>query len=171
MIMKIYNRVIQCGIVLLVLAGCQNKSKVDFSKALDMNISLQEKTFQNNSSNILTISLENNSKHLLVVPEAKLMLEFTSYSGSIKKTYNLELSGNSLDISPLPNERLGIKGNGEITRNVDLKNVLAGSSDLSSILPADDYAVNLVLKLNSGSSNPKSEKLIRSNYLYVQVEG
>jgi hypothetical protein len=169
--MKNLNCFIQCSTVVLFLVGCQSKSAVDYSQALDMNISLQQKILQNSSSNILTISLENTSAHMLFVPEASLMLEFTSYSGSVKKTFNLDLSGDEASQAQLRYERLGIKGKGEITRNIDLKKVIANSTDEDIVLPADDYAVNLVLKLKPGSGSQKNEELIRSNYLYLQVEG
>jgi hypothetical protein len=162
---------IPCGIVLFFFSGCQKESKNNYGQALDMGISLQQKVLQKNSTNLLTISLENTSKHKLVVPESSFLLEFTSYSGSIKKTYYLDLSGDTPTISQSPQARLEIKGKGEVTHNINLNSILTGLNNNDLALPADDYAVNLILNIEPGDQHDRNDKIIRSNYLYVQVQG
>jgi hypothetical protein len=168
--MKTSNILIPCGLALLMLSGCQKTSKIDYGKALDMGISLQGKVLQKNSPNILTISLENTSKHKLFVPESSFLLEFTSYSGSIKKTYYLDLSNEKPSITQTPQTRFEIKGKSEITRNIDLKSIVTDSpKDSESGLPVDDYAINLIMNLKPGTHNSKKDE-IRSNYIYIQVK-
>jgi hypothetical protein len=161
---------IQCGIALLMLAGCQKESKIDKERVLDMEISLQEKVLQKSSSNFLTVSLKNTSSDMVTVPESSFLLEFTSYSGSIRKTYYLDISGEALTATKVPQTSFVIKN--EMVRSFDLKNIVTASfTDSELSLPADEYTVNLIMKTKADSRNSKNNKEIRSNYLDIQVKG
>jgi hypothetical protein len=172
MIIKMKTNLIQLGIVLIFISGCKKDSKIDFERVIDMDITLQEKVFHEDSPNILTIQVSNTSDKKIVVPEGSFVLEFTSYSGSIRKTYFLDLSGDSPVLSEASPAPIEIQGNTGLTKSIDLRKLLTEvASVYGSELPVDDYTLNLLLDIKNDSPDSKNTQVIRSNYVDLQVEG
>jgi hypothetical protein len=160
----------QVSLLLLLMVGCQKESKLGYGQVLDVNISLQEDELYKNASNMLTVSLKNRSEDMVSLSQSSFILEFTSYSGSVRKSYPLDISSETIAASEVKTSSILIKN--EFVRSFDLKKIVDDSQNESKFsLPADDYTVNLIMSIKPGSRSAKNEKVIRSNYLDVQVKG
>lgn len=158
--------------MLLTIGGCQKDPKIDIVQALDMNISIEGDVLQESTPNFLTLTVENTSEDKVILSESSFMLEFTSYSGSIKKTFYIDPSEDVFSTQVLPQARLEIKGNSVLSRKIDLGKIMVCSPVGNEItLPIDDYTVNLIINVNPDPKMTKNNQIIRSNYADIQVRG
>jgi hypothetical protein len=161
---------IYLGTALILISSCKNESTIELDRVLDMDIALQERVLQEGSENLLTIMVANTSDKKIRIPEGTFILEFTSYSGSIKKSYTLDFTGKSAPEKF--GQALEIKGKEGFTQSINLQSILDQAlTESESMLPVDEYTVNLILDVNSNSRNSKQSEKVRSNYLDLQVKG
>ena len=156
--------------IALVLPGCQQEQETDLNNTLDLKISVNANKIMINADNYLDLSVENISSKPVKMPDGLLVLEFTSYSGSIREA--IALTPEMLEAQPEWEEYRDyiLEANEKIDLHIDLGNILFGGEGIDPLhLPTDSYAINAYytpgnvvdVSLNSGK--------VRSNYLYVDI--
>lgn len=162
-------RVILLTGCLVVFQCCTNEQHVDLNRALDIDISLESKQLNEGTPNFLTLKMENTSDHLVKVPDSELVIEFTSYSGSIKRIIPLrEISNGMPDLKSLSG--LNLKpGEAKFIR-VELGDIVFSKlRNTDKKLPADDYTINIFLTTQEEVKDLRYADNIRSNYLDVYI--
>jgi hypothetical protein len=160
------------ALFILALNSCQKVPKADFGQVLAMNISLEKDVLQKSNSNILTLTVENTSNNKIIIPNSTFILEFTSYSGSIRKNFYIDPFNGAVSNEILQKTGLEIKGNSALLGEIDLSKILFNSqAGEQVILPSDDYTVNLIINFKPELNIAESNEIIRSNYTDLQVEG
>ncbi len=159
-------------VVLITIAGCTKTPEMTTGRKLNMNISLNENVLKKDSPAILTLTMENSSAEKLVLPESLFMIEFTSYSGSIKKTFYIDPFGDIFSTEKLPYSSFEMEGNSKLSGRIDLgKIVFSSVGEDSMLLPNDDYTVNLIISARPDPTIEMNNGMIRSNYADIQIIG
>ena len=154
----------------LVIPGCQQEQGTNLSNTYDLNISIDTKQIKINMDNYLYLTVENISSIPVKMPEGMLVLEFTSYSGSVVET--VALTSGMLEAHPdwekykdytlQPEEKINLR--------VDLENVLFGGDGITPLrLPTDSYALNAYITRDQEINTASNGNKLRSNYLYVDI--
>jgi len=156
------------GIVVLFQC-CQNEQQVDLDRALDIVLSIENKQLNEGVPNFLTLKMENSSDHVVNVPDSDLIIEFTSYSGSIRRVISLrEIVNGTSDLESLSDLSL-VPGEEKFIR-VELGDIVFSRlRDTDNKLPADDYTINIFLTPDKESMDMKYADNIRSNYVDVLI--
>lgn len=157
-------------VVLVVLfQSCNTEQRTDLDRALDIKISLENKQLNEGTPNILTLKMENTSDHILTVPDNDLIIEFTSFSGSIKRIIPLrQIANGNSDLALLSG--LKIKPGDKKIISIDLGSVVFNRLQNSdNALPADDYTINIFLSREPKKRDIKYADNIRSNYVDVLI--
>lgn len=158
------------GVVALAFLCCKQEQQEDLNRILDLSITLDQKEIQSNGANYLNLSIENISSVPISFPVGVLVLEFTSYSGSIQRT--IPLSDNIILESANWQESVDfiLQTKEQINLKIDLGSIIYGSIDQASLsIPADSYAVNAYFAKSDGSEIIQIAEKVRSNYLYVSI--
>jgi hypothetical protein len=155
--------------IVVLFQCCKNEQRVDLDRALDITISLESKQLTRGTPNHLTLRMENTSERVVKVPDSDLIIEFTSYSGSIKQVFPLhEISNGSADLNSLSN--FNLKPKEERSAKIELGNLVYGTLVSSDVhLPADDYTINIFLPPVSSKQYMKLANNIRSNYVDLVI--
>jgi hypothetical protein len=132
MIIKMKAVLVYLGAVMILISSCKKESNLDLERVLDMDIALQEKVLHAGSENLLTIMVANTSNKKIRIPEGSFILEFTSYSGSIKKTYAVDFEGHTDQEYPV--QPVEIKGKAGFTQSIDLQSILAKAAEEDEIM-------------------------------------
>jgi hypothetical protein len=160
------------ALVILALTSCQKVPKIDLGQVLDLNISLESNVLQKSNSNMLTLTVENTSSEKVILPNSSFLLEFTSYSGSMRKTIYVDPFKDVISTEALAQSGLEIKGNSLLSGEIDLGKILADTiKGEQSLLPSDDYTINLIINMKPELNVTRSSEIIRSNYADIQVKG
>ena len=156
------------GIVVL-FQSCKTEQHVDLGRALDLTITIENNQLSRGIPNFLALEMKNTSDRVVKVPDNELIIEFTSYSGSIKRFVPLrELSNGASDLSSLAD--LNLKPGEERIARIELGNLVFGTLQNSDReLPADDYTINVYLNTEKCEPEISYADNIRSNYLDVVV--
>jgi len=155
--------------VVVLFQSCKNEQHVDLGRALDITISLESEQLTEGIPNFLSLSMKNTSDCVVKVPDDDLIIEFTSYSGSIKRIIPLrEISNDVSDLTSLSD--LNLKSGEERIARIELGNLVFGALQNSDKkLPADDYTINVFLTAETCKQEVKFANNIRSNYLDVSI--
>jgi len=166
--MRTYKIVIVFGIAAMFLS-CSRGPIVDLEKSIDLDIRLENKHLNEGQPNILTVVLENVSDRSVKVPDKEMVLEFTSYSGSVRRIIPLRELSN--DMSGLENI-IGLKLKpGEIkTVEFELGEIVYGAlGSTGNSLPSDDYTVNVFMAVDKNLQKIRYAENLRSNYVDVYI--
>lgn len=156
------------GIVVLFQC-CQNEQQVNLDRALDIKLSLESSKLNEGVPNYLTLKMENTSDDVVKVPDSNMIVEFTSYSGSIQRIIPLHdiVNGNSdfgslSDLTVLPGEEKLIR--------IELGDVVFSKlQNTDNQLPADDYTINIFLTPEKNMKDVTYADNIRSNYVDLMI--
>ena len=154
---------------MMLFSGCQQEQEAGFESALDMDIRFE---YQDSElPEYLSLSLENESESPLTLPDGLMVLEFTSYSGSIHQMIPLSPEKFRSDrgwdhyksARLLPGEKVDLL--------VDIRQLLPGiSPGISELLPADDYTLNAFVTAEESIKDLPLAFKVRSNYLDLEKE-
>lgn len=165
------NMIWLSGLLMLSIAGCQQETKQEPEEALDMNISFADENSSSDLPEYLSVSLVNESKDPVKLPDGLWVMEFTSYSGSVQRM--VPLSEEHIKSDPewsqykdyilQPGEKLDLR--------IGLREILLDSPGRLAIgLPADDYTLNAFLTPETQVENLPVATKIRSNYLDLAID-
>ncbi len=155
--------------VVVLSQSCKNEQRVDLDRALDIAISLENKQLTEGVPNLLTLKMENTSDRTVKVPNSDLVIEFTSFSGSVKRVIPLrDIANGTSDLEHLTS--LSLKPGEEKDIRVELGNLVFGKlQNTDNKLPADDYTINVFLTADKDLQDLRYADNIRSNYIDVYI--
>jgi hypothetical protein len=160
------------AMVILSMASCQKVSEIDFENVLNLNISMEKNDLQPGNSNILTLTIENTSAKKVKLPESAFLIEFTSYSGSIRKIFYFDPFEEKISSEILSQDIIQIKAKSVFTKEIDLSKVLYElTPSEQALLPEDEYTVNLIINLEPKMTTLGNKEIIRSNYADINIKG
>ena len=157
------------GIVVLFQCSQKNEQQVNLDRALDIKLSLESSKLNQGEPNYLTIKMQNTSDNSVKVPDSNMIVEFTSYSGSIRRVIPLqEIVNGDSDVSSLSD--LTLKPKEEKLIRIELGNVVFSKlQNTDNQLPADDYTINIFLAPEKDMKEVKYADNVRSNYVDVMI--
>lgn len=157
------------GIVVLFQCCQKNEQQVNLDRALDIKLSLESSKLNQREPNYLTIKMQNTSDNSVKVPDSNMIVEFTSYSGSIRRVIPLqEIVNGDSDVSSLSD--LTLKPKEEKLIRIELGNVVFSKlQNTDNQLPADDYTINIFLAPEKDMKEVKYADNVRSNYVDVMI--
>jgi len=166
--MKMTKMMIISG-ALAVFISCTREQVVDLDKSLDLDIKLDSKQLNESQPNFLTLVVENISDRSVRVPEKEMVLEFTSYSGSVRRVIPLRELSN--DMSELENI-VGLKLEPGEVKSIEFELgeiVYRELSNSGKSLPSDDYTVNIFMANSKNLQKIRYAENLRSNYVDVYI--
>ena len=155
--------------VVILSQSCDKGQRVTLDRALDIAISLENKQLTEGMPNFLTLKMENTSDRTVKVPNSDLVIEFTSFSGSIKRVIPLrDIVNGTSDMERITG--LKLKPREEKDIRIELGNLIYGKlQKTDNKLPADDYTINVFLTADKDLQDLRYADNIRSNYIDIYI--
>lgn len=152
----------------MMFIGCQRVQNVELAKALDVGISFEE--YESELPDYLSLTLTNESSVPLSLPDGLIVLEFTSFSGSLQRM--VPVAEDLIESDPEwsnykeyrlhPGEKLDLR--------ISIREMLNGSKSGGSLsLPADDYTLNAFFTADKKVERLPVARKVRSNYIDLEL--
>lgn len=159
-----------CGLLVFILAGCKQEDVPALDRVLDVDIALETKAISLDEPCYLKVSLTNESLNPVTLPDGMVILEFTSYSGSVQQMVPVNVDVNNPDPEWKQLNNYTLEAGEVINLQIDIRELLYGNEVLfPGGLPADEYTLNAFLTPVKDIGTIQNALKVRSNYIDVEV--
>ena len=167
--MKTRMIMLTAGLALVVMS-CQQEQENTLTTTFDINISFDADQVIYGEDNYLYLTMENISSSPAGIPDGMIVLEFTSYSGSIKR--NVPLQAHNIKVEPdwKQYKEYVLQSGEKINLRINLNTIIYGGDGQSPAgIPGDGYAINAYLTAERNMEDLTGVEKLRSNYLYLDI--